>query len=94
MVRQARPSTEIQLNLTFEHWGPKISGLVRGEQEGGLHFYPEEFEFAIGCDQYDRVVAITHDGGSLSPHEFAKYVAQHFRRCFPGISLPSPEGPL
>jgi hypothetical protein len=94
IVRSSCPSTEVKLNLAFEQWGPKISGLVRGEQEEDLHFYPEEFEFAIGCDQYDRVVAITQEGGSLTPHEFAKFVAQNFRRCYPGISLPCPDRPL
>jgi hypothetical protein len=94
LAREAYPSTEVRLNLIFEHWGPKISGSVQGNQEEEIRFYPEEFELAIGCDQDDQVVAITHDGGSLSPHEFAKYVAQNFRRCYPGISLPCPDGPL
>ena len=94
MVRESILSTEVRLNLEFEHWGPKISGSIRGEQEEHLHFYPEEFEFAVGSDGDDCVVAITPEGGSLCPHRFAKYVAQQFRRCFPGISLPSPESPL
>jgi hypothetical protein len=94
MVRESVPSTEIRLKVAFEQWGPKISGWVRGEQAQDLHFYPEEFEFAIGSDLDDRVVAITPEGGSLTPHKFAKYVAQHFRRCYPGITLPCPETPL
>jgi hypothetical protein len=94
IVRKSCPSTEVKLDLAFEHWGPKISGSVHGQQEDDLHFYPEEFEFVVGSDQYDRVVAITGEGGSLSPHEFAKYVVQNFRRCYPGITLPCPESPL
>jgi hypothetical protein len=93
VVRDAVPSTEIRLNVAFEQWGPKISGSVRGEQEKDVHFYPEEFEFAIGSDLDDSVVAITPEGGSLTPHKFAKYVAQHFRRCYPGLTLPCPETP-
>jgi hypothetical protein len=94
LVRSAIPSTEITLNLAFENWGPTISGSVRGLQAGDLHFYPEEFEFTVGTDQDDSVVAITNEGRSLSPHEFAKYVVQHFRRSYPGITLPCPENPL
>jgi hypothetical protein len=94
MVRGSYPSTEIKLNLLFEHWGPKICGSVRGHQEEDLRFYPEEFEFAVACDEDDRAVAVTAEGRSLTPHEFAKYVAQNFRRCYPGISLPCPESPL
>jgi hypothetical protein len=93
MVRDAIPSTEVHLNLDFDPWGPKITGSVRGVQEEDLHFYPEHFEFAIGSDEDDRVIAITPEGGSLTPHTFAKYVAQQFRRCYHGISLPCPESP-
>jgi hypothetical protein len=89
LVREAVPSTEIQLNVAFEQWGPRINGSVRGEQEADLHFYPQEFDFAIGSDLDNSVVAITPEGGSLSPHKFAKFMAQHFRRCYPGITLPS-----
>ena len=94
MVRDHYPSTEIKLHLEFEHWGPKICGSLRGNQDEDLHFYPEEFEFAIAPDEDDRIVAITNEGKSLTPHEFAKYVAQNFRRCYPGLSLPCPESPL
>ncbi len=94
MVRESYPSTEIDLHLNFEQWGPAIRGSVRGYQEEDLRFYPEEFEFSIGCDEDHRPGAITSEGRSLSPHEFAKYVSQQFRRCFPGVSLPCPDGPL
>ena len=78
----------------FEHWGPKIAGSVRGYQEEDLRFYPEEFEFTLASDEDDRMVAVTSEGRSLTPHEFAKYVAQNFRRSYPGISLPCPDSPL
>jgi hypothetical protein len=94
MVRGAYPSTEIKVSLMFEHWAPKICGSVRGEQQEDLRFYPEEFEFVLCPDQDDQFVAVTTEGRGLSPHELAKYLAQSFRRCYPGISLPSPEVPL
>jgi hypothetical protein len=94
MVRTSYPSTEVKLKLAFEHWGPKISGSVRGHQEEDLRYYPEEFEFAIGPDQDGGVVAITAEGRSMTAHEFAKYISQNFRRCYPGISLPCPDSPL
>lgn len=94
MTRDRYPSTEINLQLTFEHWGPHVSGTVRGFQEEDLRFYPEEFEFTIAPDGEGRVIAITAEGRSLTPHELAKYVAQNFRRCFPGLSLPCPDTPL
>lgn len=94
MVRPASPSTEVNLNLQFEHWGARISGSVEGRQQEDLRFYPEEFEFAICCDEDERPVAISAEGRSLTPHELAKYLAQNFRRCFPGVSLPCPNCPL
>lgn len=89
--RDQYPSTEIKLQLAFEHWGPHVSGSVRGFQDEDLRFYPEEFEFTIAPDENCRMVAITTEGRSLCAHELAKYVAQNFRRCFPGISLPCPD---
>jgi hypothetical protein len=94
MVRGSYPSTDIKLNLMFEHWGPKISGSVRGHQEEDLRFYPDEFEYTVASDQEDQMVVITSEGRGLTPHEFAKYLAQNFRRCYPSISLPCPERPL
>jgi|GEM_PF-2286884 len=94
MGRDFYPSTEISLYLTFEPWGPKISASVRGYQEEDVRFYPEEFDFAVGSDEYGHPIGISGEGRSLSPHELAKYVAQNFRRCYPGISLPAPENPL
>ncbi len=87
MIRKQTPSTEITLNLSFKRWGPVISGEIRGHQEEDHRFYPEELEVPLGVDE-DGPVAIFDEGRSLSPHEFAVYLAQRFRRCFPDISLP------
>jgi hypothetical protein len=88
MACESHPSTEIKLSLAREHWGTKISASVRGYEEEDLRFYPEEFEFALGSDPDQGTVAISSEGRSLCPVEFASFVAQHFRRSFPGLSLP------
>jgi hypothetical protein len=90
MIRRETPSTEIQLDLLFENWGPVISGAIKGRQQEDVGFYPEELEVPLGQDE-DGMVAILGEGKSLSPREFAGYLAQRFRRCFPEISLPCPE---
>jgi len=90
MIRRETPSTEIKLNLCFENWGPVISGAIKGRQQEDLRFYPEELEVPLGQDE-DGMVAIFGEGKSLSPREFAGYLAQRFRRCFPEIALPCPE---
>ncbi len=90
IVRENFPSTEVNLSLAFEQWGPKICGTVRGYQEDECLFYPEEFEFALGVDPDEGTVAITGEGRSLCPRELAAYLAQQFRRSFPGLSLPCP----
>lgn len=91
IVREAYPSTQIDLRLDFEHWGPSIVGSVTGYRDEDHRFYPDEFEHAVGCDEDDQPVVIMGEGLSLTPHAFAKYLAQNFRRCYPGISLPSLE---
>jgi len=90
MIRRQTPSTEIKLNLSFERWGPVISGAIKGHQQEDLRFYPEELEVPLGRDE-ECTVAIFDEGRSLSPREFAGYIAQRFRRCFPDLSLPCPE---
>ncbi len=91
IVREAYPTTEINLRLDFKHWGPSIIGSVNGYRDEDHRFYPDEFEHSIGCDEDETPVVITGEGLSLTPHAFAKCLAQNFRRCFPGISLPSLE---
>jgi hypothetical protein len=90
IVRENFPSTEVNLSLAFEQWGPKICGSVRGYEEDECSFYPEEFEFALGLDPDQGTVAITGEGLGLCARELAAYVAQQFRRSFPGLSLPCP----
>jgi hypothetical protein len=90
MIRRQTPSTEIKLNLLFESWGPVISGAIQGRQQEDLRFYPEELEVPLGHDE-DGTVAIFGEGRSLSPREFAGYLGQCFRRCFPEFALPCPE---
>jgi hypothetical protein len=88
IVRKWYPSTEITISLTFEHWGPVIKVLVTGYQHEDLRFYPEEQEVPIARDLDGRTVAVLGEGRSYSPREFACYVAQHLRRCFPDVALP------
>jgi hypothetical protein len=87
MLRQQNPSTEIKVSVSFERWGPVVSGTIKGQQQDDLCFYPEELEVPLGRDE-DGMVAILGEGRSLSPREFACYLAQRFRRCFPDFSLP------
>jgi hypothetical protein len=94
LIREQLPSTEIKLGLCFETWGPKISATIRGQQAEELRFYPEELEVQLGRDPDQGVVAIFDEGRSLSPRQLASYLAQNFRRCFPGISLPVPASEL
>ena len=91
LLRPSFPSTEITVDLAFEHWGPAIQLSVKGEEADQLYFYPEEFDFRIGLDSDQSVVAISSEGKSLDAHQFTKYILQHFRRSYPGISLPCPE---
>ena len=94
ITRGYYPSTEVKMRLEFEHWGPKICVSVRGDQDPDLRFYPEDYEFTVATDMDDQMIAIITEGRSLTAHEFAKYVAQNFRRCYPGLSLPCPEHPF
>lgn len=88
MVRKWYPSTDITISLTFERWGPAIKVLVTGYQHEDLRFYPEEHEVMIARDLDGRTVAVLGEGRSYSPREFACYLSQHLRRCFPEMALP------
>jgi hypothetical protein len=88
MLRSRHPSTGIQADLQFRSWGPVISGSITGYQADDYRFFPEEFEVLIAQDLDGAVVAIFDEGRSFSPKELAAYLVQHFRRCFPEISLP------
>jgi hypothetical protein len=91
MLRCCVPSTSIQAYLTFHAWGPMISGSISGHQDEDFRFSTEEFEMMLAMDLDGKVVAVFDEGKSFSPEEFASYLTQHFRRCFPGISLPCRE---
>lgn len=88
MLRARRPSTGIKAELQFRSWGPVISGSITGYQDEDYRFFPEEFEILIATDLDGSVVAILDEGRSFSAQELAAYLVQHFRRCFPEISLP------
>jgi hypothetical protein len=88
MIRQMYPSTEITVSLSFERWGPAIKVSVTGYQHEDLRFYTEEQEVPIARDLDGRIVAVLGEGRSYSASEFASYLAQHLRRCFPALALP------
>lgn len=91
MLRSPYPSTRIQADIQFRSWGPVISGTITGYEAEDYEFFPEEFEVLIAQDLDGAAVAIFDEGRSFSPQELATYLAQHFRRCFPEISLPCEE---
>jgi len=86
--RKWYPSTDITVSLSFERWGPVLKVLVTGYQHEDLRFYPEELEVLIARDLDGRTVAVMGEGRSYSPREFACYLIQHLRRCFPDMALP------
>jgi hypothetical protein len=88
IVRQMYPSTEITVGLSFERWGPVIKVSITGYQHEDLRYYPEEQEIAVARDLDGRTVAVFGEGRSYSPSEFASYLVQHLRRCFPDMVLP------
>lgn len=88
MLRSRHPSTGVQAELQFRSWGPVISGSVTGYQDQDYRFFPEEFEIVIAKDLDASVVAIFDEGRSFTAQELAAYLVQHFRRCFPQVSLP------
>jgi len=88
ILRAHHPSTGIKANINFRSWGPVISGEITGYQADDYRFFPEEFEVLIAKDLDGAAVAIFDEGRSFAPTELAAYLMQHFRRCFPDISLP------
>ncbi len=88
IIRKMYPSTEITASITFERWGPLIRVLITGYQHEDLRYYPEEHEVPIARDLDGRTVAVLGEGRSYPPSEFASYLVQHLRRCFPDMVLP------
>lgn len=89
ILRKWYPSTEITLSLSFERWGPVIKVLITGYQHEDLRYYPEELEVLLSRDLDGATVAVLGEGRSYTPREFSRYLAQHLRRCFPDMALPS-----
>ncbi len=89
ILRKWYPSTEITVSLAFEHWGPVIKVLITGYQHEDLRFYPEEQEVPLARDLDGGTVAVLGEGRSYSPRELSRYLAQHLRRCYPDMALPS-----
>lgn len=92
ILRKQHPSTGIQADICFRSWGPVISGQITGYQADDYRFFPEEFEVLIAKDLDGAAVAVFDEGRSFTPKELAAYLMQHFRRCFPNISLPCEDG--
>jgi hypothetical protein len=88
LLRSRHPSTGIKADINFRSWGPVISGGITGYQDNDYRFFPEEFEVLIAKDLDGEAVAVFDEGRSFAPAELAAYLMQHFRRCFPEISLP------
>ena len=88
LVRDLYPSTRSKVRIGFEHWGPVISVCITGQQTPSFGFRKEELEIPLATDVDGSVVAVFDEGRSFCPRELASFLTQHFRRCFPGISLP------
>jgi hypothetical protein len=91
IIRERFPSTTAKVDIAFERWGPVIGVLINGYQKPGFEFHQEEFEIPLARDVDGSVVAVFDEGRSLCPREVASLLVQHFRRCFPRISLPCPD---
>jgi len=91
LIRSRFPSTISKVTLSFERWGPVLGVSVTGFQRPEFEFRPEEFEMPLATDGDGSVVAVFDEGRSLSPCEVACLLMQHFRRCFPRITLPCPD---
>lgn len=88
IVRDLYPSTSVRASLSFHSWGPMISGMVTGQEDGASRFSTEQFEFPIALDLDGKIVAVFLEGRSFSAQELACYLMQNFRRCYPGVTLP------
>lgn len=91
LIRSRYPSTISKVNIAFENWGPVLTVHITGFQKPMFGFHQEEFEMPLAEDGDGTVIAIFDEGRSLRPSEVACFLTQHFRRCYPRISLPCPE---
>lgn len=81
------PSTQVEVRLAFESWGPVLRGCISGEQISGRRFLTKEVEIPIGSDLDGSVVAIFDEGRSFTPSDLTRYFLQSFRRCYPDLLL-------
>lgn len=87
LSKSGMPSTEINVQLSFESWGPVLHGTITGEQAPGRRFVTNEFEIPIGHDLDGSVIAIFDEGRSFTPADLTRYFLQAFRRCYPSLLL-------
>jgi hypothetical protein len=88
MVKSNCPSTSVKVDISYCSWGPMLDGIITGQEDDDQEFLPEEFTVQIAKDLDGSVVAVYEEGRSFSPREFAAYLMQSFRRCYPCVSLP------
>jgi hypothetical protein len=91
LIRSSYPSTTIDVNMVLEQWGPVLRVCIAGHKASRLGLLQEEFEMPVATDVDGCIVGVFDEGRSLCPRELASYLAQHFRHCFPRISLPCAE---
>jgi hypothetical protein len=87
--KESVPSTQVRVALSFENWGPICSATVAGQENETRRFPRITTEAPLAQEADGSVVLIFDEGRSFSTAEFARYLLQHFRRCFPGVALPS-----
>lgn len=84
------PSTRIYARLGFRAWGPVINATMDCYEADGTRL-TEEIEIPIAEDGEGGIVGLFDQGRSISPAELAAYLTQHFRHCFPSVTLPCPD---
>lgn len=91
LIRACHPSTIIDVSMIVEHWGPVLRMRITGHETNHAGLLQREFEMPLATDVDGCVVGVFDEGRSLCPRELASYLMQHFRPCFPRISLPCPD---
>ncbi len=91
LIRSCHPSTVIDVSMIVEHWGPVLRVRIAGHETNHAGLLRREFEMPLATDVDGCVVGVFDEGRSLCPRELASYLIQHFRPCFPRISLPCPD---
>jgi len=84
------PATRIYARLGFRSWGPVINATMDCYEADGTRL-TEEIEVPITEDGEGGIVGLFDQGRSISPCELAAYLTQHFRHCYPAVSLPCPD---